>query len=340
MKNGMKLIKQQMIQKLLPQRFHPRLEEAHAFAPAHLHLCKAWGLRNKELNLPIAPSISLSLPFGSNVCVQLGYNHDSIRLNEKLGISAAPEIEFFKQILDLVRPYPDFYFTIIINDTISDLERLTSNPLGSKIAALLLALRDFFDWKLDRTQLCILTRILAGEACISLYSGFVEWDKGVSPNGWDSYASPLSIWWDELLVGHLPLSTEKAKRSQQYIKEAQLIQETSSLYTAWEAAAIRDVIEFKEALNFKQFERVGQVSENNGLTLQALALSSIPTLLYCSPQTIECIHEIWRIRNSGIPLYFTMDQSADLKILFLEKDLEKVKKTFPKAEIFIPFNSH
>ena len=56
----MSITKQEVIQARLPATLVP-LDQAEAFAPSNIALCKYWGKRDAELNLPINNSLSVSL---------------------------------------------------------------------------------------------------------------------------------------------------------------------------------------------------------------------------------------------------------------------------------------
>ena len=61
----------------------PKYVQGNAFAPANIALCKYWGKRNSELNLPITGSLSISLgTLGAKTTVELEDNlTDSVFLN-------------------------------------------------------------------------------------------------------------------------------------------------------------------------------------------------------------------------------------------------------------------
>ena len=50
------------------------------------------------------------------------------------------------------------------------------------------------------------------------------------------------------------------------------------------------------------------------------------------------MQKVWRAREDGLELYFTMDAGPNLKLLFLEKDARAVRKLFPKVQIVNPFS--
>ncbi len=59
-----KVKKADVVQKVLQQRStnNSGREQGVAYAPTNIALCKYWGKRDTELNLPVTSSLSISLP--------------------------------------------------------------------------------------------------------------------------------------------------------------------------------------------------------------------------------------------------------------------------------------
>jgi diphosphomevalonate decarboxylase len=49
------------------------------------------------------------------------------------------------------------------------------------------------------------------------------------------------------------------------------------------------------------------------------------------------MQKIWELREQGLQLYFTQDAGPNLKLLFLQRDIENVRAHFPEVEIIQPF---
>jgi diphosphomevalonate decarboxylase len=173
-----------------------------AFAPANLALCKYWGKRNNELNLPVTSSLSISLgnkgtytyishqlpPTAAAATIATAtttappavnaaqLQRDIYVLN---GIEIPAKTAFAKRLrayLDLFRPTPDTHYYCKTISTIPVAAGLASSASG--YAALVLALNQLYGWQLPMQQLSILARLGSGSACRSLWHGFVEWRRG------------------------------------------------------------------------------------------------------------------------------------------------------------------
>lgn len=323
---------QRIIQPALPKH-----EKGLAFAPTNIALCKYWGKRDTDLNLPETGSLSIALPDkGSLTSIRpVDQAQDTIILNGK---ELSNDGEFVKRIvefLDLFRANIKWRLQIDINMNLPVAAGLASSASG--FASLVCALNDLFDWQLPQKQLSVLARLGSGSASRSLWKGFVEWHAGIQSDGMDSFAEPLSIEWPELRVGILTVSDKE-----KHISSRDAMQRTvnsSILYGNWPKKVTRDLVIIKQALNAKNFSLLGGTAESNALTMHATMLSSWPPICYFLPETIAAMHQVWGLRQKGLELYFTQDAGPNLKLLFVDKDLDKVKAEFPSLEVIKVFES-
>lgn len=333
-KQGM--TKREVIEQLLPKRRPAPRAAATAFAPANIALCKYWGKRDAELNLPTASSLSISLgKLGSAVTLAPCGGHDRVTLNGKL---MAPETAFARRasaFLDFFRPTPKFYFNVEARNTVPTAAGLASSASG--FAALVLALNELFGWQLDRRQLSILARLGSGSACRSLFEGFVEWRAGQAADGMDSYAAPLKFRWPDLRIGLVTISDrEKPIGSREAMGHTRA---TSPLYAAWPGTVTRDLTELKHAIRTRNFTRFGEIAEGNALAMHATMIAARPAVLYWLPGSVEAIHAVHALRAEGCEVYFTMDAGPNLKLLFRKSDLRGVVKEFSDLQVVVPFGA-
>jgi len=326
---------QLIFQPLLQQRgdsvWQPQREQGLAFAPTNIALCKYWGKRDEQLNLPMTSSLSVAIPEkGSMTHLTLHDQPDDIVVLN--GDELAADTQFVQRIkayLDLFRLEQSWRLRIDIQLNIPVAAGVASSACG--FASLISALNDMFAWQLSMRDLSILARLGSGSAARSLWAGFVEWHAGVQADGMDSYAEPLKFEWSELNLGIL-LVTEKEKS----ISSREAMQHTvdsSLLYANWPRKVARDMVIFRQALQAKNFSLLGGTAESNALTMHATMLSSWPPICYFLPETIAAMHQVWQLRKEGLELYFTQDAGPNLKLLFVEKNKEKVLGAFPKLEV-------
>jgi diphosphomevalonate decarboxylase len=302
-----------------------------AFAPANIALCKYWGKRNTELNLPVNSSLSISLGrLGTRTVVKFAADADRIYLDGK----AAP-LDFARRTsayLDLFRPQGAF-FEVRTKNNIPTAAGLASSASG--FAALAKALDQLLDWKFNLRELSMLARLGSGSATRSLYEGFAVWHAGQRADGMDSYAEGLDAAWPELRVGILEISkTRKAVGSTDGMNRTS---ETSELYDSWPKQAACDYDALRTAVAAQDFPMLGKTAENNALAMHATMMAAWPPLCYWKPQSLTMMQKVWAAREKGMELYFTMDAGPNLKLLFLKEDQAAVKALFPKVQIVKPF---
>lgn len=323
---GGELMERQSYVRTIVSLSDPVKKSGHGWAPVNIALCKYWGKRNAELNLPTASSLSVSLSKGTQTDISWHSGKDQIFLNEQPLLSTDPFSTRLSRFLDLFRPGQDFGFVVRTSNDVPTKAGLASSASG--FAAAVMALNDLFDWKLSNKNLSLLARLGSGSACRSIDRGFVLWKAGLRGDGLDSYAEKLPLAWPELRLGILLVdSSEKAVGS----KEGMLrTQETSKLYPLWPRIVEEDIIEIQSVIQKRDFSSFGRIVESNAMTMHATMLSAWPPLCYWTDQTLSLLKLIWKCREEGLLVYASMDAGPNIKLFYLAKDQEKVVKAFPE----------
>ncbi|MDR3491634.1 MAG: diphosphomevalonate decarboxylase [Gammaproteobacteria bacterium] len=306
-----------------------------SFAPTNIALCKYWGKRNQEINLPVTSSLSISLgDKGATAEIKLNSFQDEIKLN---GSDVALDSSFSQRLinyLNLFRQPDQIFFSINIVSNIPIAAGLASSACG--FASIILALNALFGWQLLDSELSILARLGSGSASRSIWQGFVEWHAGSLEDGMDSYAQSLSAKWPELCIGLLIFNnSEKSISSREAMQRTVA---TSPLYSAWPDKVAADMIKLKDAISTHDFKLLGETAESNAMTMHATMLSAWPAVCYYMPETIMAMQKIWKLRTQDLEIYFTQDAGPNLKLLFLKKDITSVLNEFNKLEIIRLFD--
>ncbi len=323
--------RQEFVDQLLKRAKGTPGTRGEAFAPANIALCKYWGKRNAELNLPVNSSLSISLgKLGTRTIIKFSKTSDRIFLNGKPAPKAFAER--LSTYLDLFRP-EGLFFEVRTKNNIPTAAGLASSASG--FAALVKALDDLMGWGFTPRELSLLARLGSGSAARSLYDGFAVWHAGQRPDGMDSYAEGLSNVWDDLRVGILEVSRVRKKTGS--TEGMNRTRETSELYRSWPAQAQCDYDELRTAIAAKDFPMFGKTAENNALAMHATMMAAWPPLCYWKPQSVSLMQKVWKAREAELELYFTMDAGPNLKLLFLTGDQAAVRRLFPKVQIVNPF---
>ncbi len=324
------ITKQHIVDRILANQREMPGTSAQAFAPANIALCKYWGKRDKELNLPVTSSLSLSLgKLGTHCKLTFCDDHDRIVLN---GSPLEPDTPFMiraSQYLDLFRKGSGRYYNIETTNTIPTAAGFASSASG--FASLVMALNQLHGWQMADSELSILARLGSGSACRSFWQGLVEWHVGSRQDGMDCFAQPIDADWPELRIGLLVL--EAGKKPIGSREAMQLTVETSTLYRAWPDKVATDMRRIKKAIDLKDFDQLGAAAESNALAMHATMMSAQPPVLYWLPESVSTMQQVWQCRADGLPVYLTMDAGPNIKLLFLAKDQENILANFPTLQI-------
>ncbi|MEH6576591.1 MAG: diphosphomevalonate decarboxylase [Amphritea sp.] len=333
----MNISKQTVISAYLPPKVAPvngDMESA-VFSPSNIALCKYWGKRDAELNLPINSSLSISLAhLGTHTRILLSESgQDEVWLNgqqvENSDSFASKVISF----IELFRCGEKHALKVETENNIPTAAGLASSASG--FAALMQAVDKFYGLGLPLEVQSAFARMGSGSASRSIFTGFVEWQMGHRDDGMDSHAIPLQATWPDLRVGLVKVSTSpKAVDSRSGMNRTV---ETAHLYQSWPLQAAADLEKLHQAIDESDFTLLGETAEQNALSMHATMIASWPPLLYWQPNSVAAMHSIWQLRASGVPVYFTMDAGPNIKLLFTVDAEAEVKRAFPDLEVVAPF---
>jgi len=327
------------VKKILENQTSCAKECATAFAPSNIALCKYWGKRDPQLNLPLNSSLSISLgSLGTKTTLSACTKQkDEIWLNGTVQDTNSIFAKRISEFLDLFREHlNNSFFTVRTENNIPTAAGLASSASG--FAALVLALNDWAGWNLSRRDLSMLARLGSGSATRSIFTGFVQWHAGHQADGMDSFAEPIDVVWPDFRIGILTISDQKkAVGSREGMNRTT---NTSTLYKAWPSQVENDLKKLHKALRHRDFTRLGTTAEHNALAMHATMLAACPPLLYFQPETIKQIHRIHQLRTDGLALYFTIDAGPNLKLLFQKEQQSAVQSAFPELTVIAPFSEN
>lgn len=306
----------------------PAKNQATAFAPSNIALIKYWGKRDTVLNLPITDSLSVTLPqHGTTTTLRcIEGPHDIVTLNHE---TISETTSFYQRIVRFINLFRHNKekFLIETHNNIPTAAGLASSASG--FAALTLALNEVYEWNLSLAHLSVLARIGSGSACRSFWPGFVLWQKGEDSKGLDSHGIPLPYVWPDLCLGLQLINTQEKPISS---REAMITTvNTSSLYSAWPLTVQKHLKALTQAFENHDFYRLGEIAENNALSMHATMQAATPAIYFTTPETLSTMQRVWDLRKKGIPVFFTQDAGPNLKILFLKESLSVIQTSFPDS---------
>lgn len=302
--------------------------KATARAHTNIALIKYCGKRDDSLILPM--NNSLSLTFGgfyttTTVTFREDLSQDEFFLNEES--VTGEQYRRVSTFLDIVRN------ETAVTDWVAEVHSVNHVPTAagfassaSGFAALAGAATRALDVSISEQTLSRIARKGSGSACRSIYGGFVEWKKGNKKDGSDSYAAQVQPEgkWDVRVAAVILSDIVKTTSSRKGMKRTVA---TSPFYPGWVERIPHDLREVKDGINNRDFEKVGSVAEENCLKMHATMLGATPPVIYWHDITVRVMQTVQKMREQGIPAYFTIDAGPNVKVLYLPYDEEKVLQT-------------
>ena len=104
--------------------------------------------------------------------------------------------------------------------------------------------------------------------------------------------------------------------------------ETSTNFADWIAQSEKDYVAMLDYLKAADFEKVGDLTEANALAMHATTRTANPPFSYLTKASYQAMERVKELRRQGERCYFTMDAGPNVKVLCLEKDLERLSRIF------------
>ena len=295
-----------------------------AEAHANIALVKYWGKHSVKDNIPATPSLSITLDAlttRTRIEVDASLKGDTITLNgEQLDAPKVNDcVARFRALSE--NPFP--FVKITSQNNFPTAAGLASSASG--YAALVTALNELGSLNLSAKQLSIQARIASGSAARSIHGGFsyLNTDTNNTSESW--YATQLLGEQDWPMQVVIAICTEQ-KKSTSSSKGMQLSRDTSPYYGSWVESTKEDFKLCMQAVLNRDFEGLASISEHSCLKMHGLMLSTSPGLVYWNAATIECIHVLRALRDSGIAVFFTIDAGPQVKAVCLPEAVESVNQ--------------
>ncbi|WP_438715171.1 diphosphomevalonate decarboxylase [Enterococcus sp. AZ109] len=292
--------------------------KGHARAYTNIALIKYWGKADQELILPMNNSLSLTLDAfytETSVTFSSEYTEDQFYLDQQLqDQKATAKVSRF---LDLIRnrAQSQLFAKVVSQNFVPTAAGLASSASG--LAALAGAASAALGLPLDKRELSRLARRGSGSASRSVYGGFAEWVKGDSDE--TSYAVPITSDGFEEDLSMVFVVVNDHQKDVSSRDGMQRTVETSAFYDGWLATVPQDLAKARAAIQAKDFQALGEVTEASALKMHGTTLAAVPPFTYWSAESMRAMNLVRQLRNEGLPCYFTMDAGPNVKILVERK---------------------
>lgn len=292
---------------------------ARASAHPNVALIKYWGKRDGGQNIPAVGSLSITLgamQTHTSLCFDQTLSEDSLLLD---GQPAAGEQPRLRACLDALRGLTGEtrYARIESANDFPTAAGLASSASG--YAALAVAGAAALRLDVQDERLVDIARVGSGSAPRSLFGGFAllqvagektQCEQLLSADDW-----PLEV------VVAVTRESGKSVTSRDGMRSSRL---TSDYYPAWVDSHAADLDAAVDAVGDRDFEQLADLSEYSCLKMHAVMMSTRPPLLYWSPATLACIHEVRAMRSEGLGVFFTIDAGPQVKVVCLPEVRDRV----------------
>jgi diphosphomevalonate decarboxylase len=163
-----------------------------------------------------------------------------------------------------------------------------------------------------------LARKSSASAARSVFGGFVELALGADSAEPVATADHFDL---RLVVGVVTQAAKEVGSTRGMIST----QGTSPYYPSWVETAPGLFREIREAVQVRDFERLGTAMEHSTLLMHCTMMTALPALLYWRAESIELMHAVRGLRREGIPAYFTADAGPHVKVLTLPEHAAAVE---------------
>jgi len=299
------------------------MKKTTAKAPSNIAFIKYWGKADPKLRLPLSSSISMNL---SNIytitTVEFSKDLKEDKVEMDGGMIRQEEMTRVTKHLDRVRILAGIKLKARVKTKNNFPKGTGVASSASGFAALSLAASRAAGIKLSKRKLSVLARLGSGSACRSIPDGLVEWQKGIDSNSSYSYSLYPPKYWS--LVDIVVMVDTKEKKVSS--TEGHELAKESPFFTARVNGLRQKLKAIKKTMKNKNFEKFGEILEEETLNMHAVMMTSIPPLLYWQGKTIEIMQAIRNWRQEGLKSYFTIDAGPTVHIICLKKDVSSVKR--------------
>ena len=309
-------------------------------APSNIALVKYWGKYGNQLPKNASLSFTLTNAFTETSVKYIAKENNSKNIELRFLFEGNENPKFAEKIqkfLESIIPHFPFlpYFSLEINSSNSFPHSTGIASSASSMAALALCLTDIEN-SLDGglfpsaffEKASMIARLGSGSACRSVFPYLSVWGKhGAIPLSSNEHGIPFhdsvhpvfKTFKDAILI----VSSNEKKVSSRAGHE--LMNDNPFAESRYKQAETH-LSHLVGCLKEGNVEKVGEIIENEALTLHALMMCSTPSYMLMLPNTLKIIDLIKTYRTEkGVPLYYTLDAGPNVHLLYPEANANEVE---------------
>ena len=281
---------------------------AKATALAHpiQGLIKYHGLVDERLRLPFHDSISVcTAPLATKTTIEFGdFPEDTAVINGRR--VAGHELERILAVVDVVRVHAKLRANFRMASANDFPSNVGLGASASGFAALAWAACAAAGLPLTAKEVSRIARRGAGSASRAVAGGFARWRSGASDE--DSFA--YQIRGEDLEMGIVVALVPAYKETESAHREAP----TSPFFQARLAEMPKMLAEMEVAIRDGDVGRIAMLAERDTMLLHGITMTGTSEMFLWRPETVKVILTVKRMREEGVPAFFSIDTGATVYV--------------------------
>ena len=278
-------------------------------------LVKYHGLVDERLRLPFHDSISVcTAPLTSRTTIEFGdFPEDTAKVDGKPVRSH--DMERILTVVDPVRVRAKLRANFRMESVNDFPSNVGLGASASGFAALAWAACDAAGLSLPAKEVSRIARRGAGSASRAVAGGFARWKSGVSDQ--DSYAYQLR---EDLPMGIVVALVSAYKETESAHRDAP----SSPFFQARLAEMPKMLAEMEVAIREGDLGRAMMLAERDTMLLHGISMTGTSEMMLWRPETIKVILAVKRMREEGVPAFYSIDTGATVYVNTFPERVEEV----------------
>lgn len=281
-------------------------------------LIKYHGLADPVLRLPFHDSISVcTAPLTTRTTVEFGgVSRDTATIDGH--DVTVRDMERIRAVIDPIRARASVdkpFRMASVNDFSSNIGLGAS---ASGFAALAMAAAHAAGLRVSLEEVSRFARRGAGSATRSVTGGFSKWKMGLADE--DSYAVQLAG--EDLRIAMIVALVPAFKQTDDAHREAL----TSPFFHARLAEMPRLIAEMELAIRKRDVGAICALAERDTLMLHGITMTGTGEMVLWQPDTLRVILAVRRMRDEGLPAFFSIDTGATVYVNTFPERADDVKR--------------
>ena len=292
-------------------------------------LVKYHGMRDERLRMPYHDSISVcTAPSRTTTTVAFDDALDGDRYVVDGDVVEGRGAERIRTVVDEVRDRAGLDRPVRLESQNSFRTNVGFGSSASGFAAAAMALVEAAGLELDLPGVSAVARRGSASAARAVTGGFSDLSAGLTDA--DCRSERLAV--PDALEEQLRVVAVLVPSYKQ-TDDAHSEAADSHMFQARLAHVQGQLARMREALRVGEFERVFELAEHDSLSLAATTMTGPSGWVYWQPRTLEIFETVRRLRETGVPVYFSVDTGASVYVDTTAEHVEQVEEAVAECGV-------